>query len=292
MQIVEFHENLLPSLTRLINQQIATIPPAFTLSEAEVGQIIRDCGSLWMLHYPEEREPRLTGTICVLEHREVLAAAQWTLPREADGIFTLEWIVSDPQTWVPLKTLLHLLEKQVEMSGCRSIACGRFSFGVGWPGLPTAWTHVIKGMTDAGYKQTQTWVIMHGETAIHSTLSAPPANDLRFYWNMNKPSLEWDLTAYRDDTEVGECQVWGIPPHLEDRADLASWATVEYLGVEAKYHRQGIGKRLMAEQMRFHTRRGIQHFIAWTSPDNLAARKLNESMGFVYGPELAVMEKS
>ena len=178
------------------------------------------------------------------------------------------------------------------MSGCRSIACGRFSFGVGWPGLPTTWTHVIDGMVEAGYKQAQTWVIMHGETAIHSTLPAPPANDLRFYWNMNKPSLEWDLTAYRGEIEVGECQVWGIPPHLEDRADLADWATVEWLGVEAKYHRQGLGKRLMAEQMRFHARRGIQHFIAWTETDNLAARKLNERMGFVYGPELAVMEKS
>jgi GNAT superfamily N-acetyltransferase len=109
---------------------------------------------------------------------------------------------------------------------------------------------------------------------------------------MNKPSLEWDLTAYRGDVLLGECEVWGIPPHLEEREDLANCATVEWLSVEQRYQRQGLGKRLMAEQMRFHERRGIQRFIAWTEADNLAARKLNESMGFVYGPELAVMEKT
>jgi len=292
MQIVEYHEKLLPSLTRLINQHIAAIPPGFTLSEDEVGQIIRGGGSLWLLHFPEEREPYSTGTICVLEHREVVAAAQWTLPKEADGIFTLEWILSDPKSWLPLKTLLHLLEKQVEMSGCRSIECGRFSFGVGWPGLPTTWKHIIDGMRDAGYRQSQTWLIMQGETSIHATLTPPPSDGLRFYWNMNKPSLEWDVTAYRGDILLGECQVWGIPPHLEDRPDLADWATVEYLGVEPPFHRQGFGRRLLAEQMRFHARRGIQHFIVWAQTDNLAARKLNESLGFAYGPELAVMEKS
>ncbi len=183
------------------------------------------------------------------------------------------------------------MEKQIELSGCRRIDCGRFSFGVGWFGLPTTWTHIISGMIDAGYKQTQTWVIMHGETSIYNTLPSAPSDGLRFYWNMNKPSLEWELTASRGEVEVGECQVWGIPPHLEDRADLSDWATVEWLGIEVKFQQQGFGKRLLAEQMRFHARRGITHFIDWTWQDNLAARKLNESMGFVYGPELAVMEK-
>ncbi len=81
MQIVEFHEGLLPSLTRLINQHIATVPPGFTLSEAEVGQIITKGGSLWQIHFPDEREPYPTGTICVLEHREVVAAAPWLAPK-------------------------------------------------------------------------------------------------------------------------------------------------------------------------------------------------------------------
>ena len=292
MQIVEFHEKLLPSLTRLINQHIAAVPPGFTLSEAEVGRIIAGGGSLWQLHYPEEREPYSTGTICVVEHREVAAAAQWTLPKEAKGVFSLQWIVAESKSVLPLRMLLHLLEKQVEMSGCGTISCARCSFGVGWFGLPTAWKHIISPMLDAGYKQAKTWMIMQGETVIHSTLAAPPADGLRFYWNMNKPSLEWDVTAYRGDILVGECEVWGIPPHLEDRADLADWATVEWLSIEAKFHRQGLGKRLLAEQMRFHARRGIKHFITWTEADNLAARKLNERMGFVYGPELAVMEKS
>ena len=260
MQIVEFHAKLLPSLTRLINQHIATIPPAFTVSEAEVEQIIAKGGSLWQIHFPEEREPYPTGTICVLEHREVVAAAQWIAPKVPNGIFSLAWIVAEPSAIFPLRTLLHLLEKQIELSGCRRIDCGRFSFGVGWFGLPTAWKHIISGMTEAGYKQTQTWVLMHGETSFHNTLPPPPSDGLRLYWNMNKPALEWDLTASHGESAVGECQVWGIPPHLEDRADLANWATVEWLGIDVKFQRQGFGKRLLAEQMRFHARRGITAF--------------------------------
>ena len=97
MQIVEFHEKLLPSLTRLINHEIAAIPPGFMLSEAEVSQIITKGGSLWQIHFPEEREPYPTGTICVLEHREVVAAAQWIEPKEPNGIFSLAWIVARPE---------------------------------------------------------------------------------------------------------------------------------------------------------------------------------------------------
>src|SRR3954466_13060156 len=117
MQIVEYHEKLLPSLTRLINQHIAAIPPGFTLSEAEVGQIVMRGGTLWNIHFPEEREPYPTGTICVLEHREVVAAAQWIAPKQPNGVFSLAWIVAQPEGVLPLRTLLHLLEKQVELSG-------------------------------------------------------------------------------------------------------------------------------------------------------------------------------
>jgi len=104
---------------------------------------------------------------------------------------------------------------------------------------------------------------MHGETAVHSTLP-PPKDDLRFYWNMNKPALEWNLSAYYGDVLAGECQVWGIPPHLEDWLEAPLWATIEYIEVAEAYRQQGLGRRLIAEQMRFHARRGVQHFLAWT----------------------------
>jgi GNAT superfamily N-acetyltransferase len=146
-------------------------------------------------------------------------------------------------------------------------------------------------MIEAGYQQTEKWVLMIGDTSAYGSASPPRVDRLQYHWNMNKPALEWDLTAYQGDSQVGECQVWGIPPHLEDCLIAPEWATVEWIEVEKAYRRQGLGKWLLAEQMRFHTRRGVQHFVAWTRDSNRAARKLNRSLGFVYGPKLAVLEK-
>lgn len=291
MQIVEFHDKLLPSLTRLVNQQIAGLPPACTVTPEQVALAIAQGGSLWNIHYPGEREPHTGGTICILEHRVVVAAAQWYIPRTEKGVFVLQWIVANPERPLPLRTLLHLIDKAFAASACGRIYCARYSFGVGWFGIPAAWTHVITAMLETGYRQAETWLLMHGETAFHALLPAAPKDGLRFYWNMNKPALEWNLTAYYDDTLAGECQVWGVPPHLEDWLEAPLWALIEGIEVAEAYRQRGLGRRLLAEQMRFHARRGVQQFLAWTPADNPAARRLHESMGFVYGPELVVMEK-
>ncbi len=281
MQIVEFDRPLLPSLTRLINQHVASVPPGYALSEAQVEQTITQGAKLWAMHFPPVREALTLRTTCVLERHKVVAAGQWLIT--AQSHCAILWLVAQPDRPNPLQTLLHL----IEASGCTQIELSRCSFGLGWFGIPESWTHLIDGLTEAGYTRSETWRLMVGESVI---LPEPEGDDgLKFYWHMNKPSLEWEVTAYLGDLQVGQCQVWGIPPHLE--GCLAEWASIEWIEVAEAYRRQGIGRQLIAEQMGFHARRGVRRFLVWMGSENTAAHRLSQSFGFVDGGSLALMEK-
>ena len=148
-------------------------------------------------------------------------------------------------------------------------------------------------MRDAGYQQTETWVLMHGSTEAHDKIPASPADDIKkLYWDMDKPALEWTLTAYEGEAQIGECQVWGIPDQFEGCDSFEEWATVEWIEVNQSHQRHGLARRLIAEQMRFHSRRGVKRFIVWTEQNNQAARALYQSLQLEVGPELAVLKKS
>ncbi|MFN8452765.1 MAG: hypothetical protein U0521_30190, partial [Anaerolineae bacterium] len=217
MQIVEYHEKLLPSLTRLINEQIAPLPPGFVLREGQVADTIARGGSLWDIHFHREHRERELYTpevLCVLERREVVAAAQWIFFVK-EGAVSIQWLVAQPGRQVPVRTLLHLIDKWGEIRGANAIRFTRFAFGVGWFGLPATWTHIVTPMLESGYRQTEKWVLMHGDTAAYGG-ATPPDVRLEYHWNMNKPALEWELSAYLGERLVGESQVWGVPPHLED----------------------------------------------------------------------------
>lgn len=291
MQIVEYHEKLLPSLTALVNQQMAQVPPGFVFSEADVALIIEQGGALWDIHYPGEREIYTTETLCVLDRHEVVAAAQWLMPRE-QHVFSILWIFAKPDLPIPTRTLLHLMNNRFTKSGCEAVNFSRFSFGTGWFGIPVKWKHLTTAMTEAGYHQTEKWRIMLAKTAPLPDVPPPALSNLSFYWNMNKPNLEWDLNVYQGEIGVGECQVWGIPPHLEEFPLAAQWTTVEWIGVEPKFRQQGVGKRLLSEQLRFHGRRGVTDVMLWNQTKNRVAAKLYKSLGFVNSLELAVLERS
>jgi GNAT superfamily N-acetyltransferase len=292
MQIVEFRAELLPDLTRLVNEQIVSIPPCWSMSETQVALTIAQAGSLWGMHFPEDRDTYDSPTVCVLERREIVAAAQWLLPSQNRNACSICWIVGRPDYPIAVRTLLHLIENQATGGGYGKIEFARFSFGVGWFGIPVQWTHIIAGMRDASYEHTEKWIIMHGSTDAHNTLSPSPADDIKkLYWDMDKPALEWTLTAYDGEASIGECQVWGVPDQFEGCDGFEEWATVEWIEVNQAHQRRGLAKRLMAEQMRFHSRRGVKQFIAWSKQDNEAAHHLNQSMGFEDGPELAVLQK-
>lgn len=289
MQIVEYHEKYLPSLTRLINEQIASMPPSLHFNEEQVNWTIEQGAALWGIHFPGEKFTTAFQTLCVLEKREVIAAAQWLLPKDESSALTILWIVAEPGHPIPLRTLLHLIDRQADARGCGAINSSRFSFGVGWFGIPASWTHIVDAMVEMGYKKEPPWLLMAGDTATEAPVTK--VEGLRYHWNMNKPSLEWEFSAYDGETLAGECYVWGIPVHAEDCLNVSQWATVELVEVPKAYRRRGIGKWMLAEQMRFHARRGVKHFMMWTGQRNKAARKLNESLGFTNVEKLVVLEK-
>lgn len=293
MQIVEYNEKLLPSLTRLINEQMQAIPPGFTFPEELVGQIVERGGALWDIHFPNEREVFTTETLCVLDRHEVAAAAQWLMPRDSQ-VFSILWLFAQPDRPIPARTLLHLMDNRFTKSGCEMVNFSRFSFGAGWFGIPVKWKHLIDAMLEVGYRQTEKWRLMHGKTEVPEEIPAPAIDNLRFYWNMNKPALEWDLSVYQGSPEVeaGVCSVWGMPPHLEDFPGAREWASVEWIGIEPQFRKLGIGRRLLTEQMRFHGRRGVTDILLWNQSKNRVASRLYKSVGFTNSLELVVLEKS
>jgi ribosomal protein S18 acetylase RimI-like enzyme len=121
-----------------------------------------------------------------------------------------------------------------------------------------------------------------------------PAGPVELRWHIDESAVEWILRAYAGQHVVGECQAWGVPAHLASLAGFREWTTIEWLGVEAPYRGQGLGRYLLQEQLRYQAARGIRHVLLWTEPDGaeaLAARRLYESLGFVYGPALLRFQK-
>jgi len=119
MQIVDYHDKLLPSLTRLINQQIAGLPPCCVMTQEQVADTIARGGSLWNIHYPASVSRTPAGRFACWSIGWSWRRRQWYVPRLEHGIFVVQWIVANPERPQPLRTLLHLLDKAFEASGLR-----------------------------------------------------------------------------------------------------------------------------------------------------------------------------
>src|SRR5262245_56591939 len=111
MQLTPFAPPHLPDLTRLINAQIAPIPPHWTLTESQVAAILQK-PSLWEIHFADENPPPegawRNEILCAVEDNHVLAAARFNYVYE-EGQFRsayTRWLVSDPQYPAALD-LLH-----------------------------------------------------------------------------------------------------------------------------------------------------------------------------------------
>lgn len=288
MEIVEYSPSLLPELTQLINQHICSIPPGWTLSEAQVVSVLTDAEPFWTLHYPED-EPSPTYIICVLDGGHLAAACQWECwsPPNDAGLksATLIWIASHPRNADAVDALLGAIIHEANALDCSRIMTSRFGYGVGWLGVATEWTHLAEGFLRAGFAVSDKWIIM--TASINQPLQQPRPNSdsVTLNWDVNESSLEWNVEAYVDGALAGECQAWAIPTYFEGCKDFSAWVTVEWLGVEEPYQRRGIGRLLMQEQMSFHAQRGVKNVIVWTETDNIAAQKFNETLGFTYGPQ-------
>jgi len=288
MNIVEYTSDLLPQLTVLINRHIDRIPPGWMLNEAQVATILSDAERFWSLHFGEDEQPSPAHIPCAVDGERLLAAAQWdewTRPDQPDvKIATVIWIVAEPDQPEALDRLLSAIIGKATELNCCQIVTSRFRFGVGWMGIPTQWQHLINGMLRANFQVSDKWVMMTASSEsvlMDSTAVAQPT----LKWNIREGNLEWDVEAYADGKLAGECQAWGIPTYYRGCRGYEEWMTVEWLGVEESFRRQGIGRLLMLEQLRFHARRGVKNVIVWTETHNREARMFNRVLGFEYGPE-------
>lgn len=261
MEIVEHSPHLLPELTQLINQHICSIPPRWMLSEAQVASVLTDAEPFWALHFPEE-ESSPNQITCVLEGSCLAAACQWNCwspPDDANVKFaTLIWFTSVAPRTEALDTLLAAITHRARELNCSRIMTSRFGFGVGWMGIPTEWTYLVEGFLRAGFTVGNKWVVVTANTDQSAGDSFSTSDSVTLKWDVNESSLEWNIEAYVGGALAGECQAWGIPTYFRGCKDFPEWITVEWLGVEEAYQRQGIGRLLMQEQMRFHAQRGAK----------------------------------
>jgi len=191
-----------------------------------------------------------------------------------------------------MEALLAMLTENARALGCNTIdASGRYAFGVGWLGIPIMLPHLIDGFDRWGFEPYERWVIMAGDADAAARAAPTQAVNLRLEWQVNDDALEWELKAFDGQTLVGECDAWGIPPQFAECRGYGEWITLEWSGVEKAYRRQGIGRYLIREQMRRQAERGVKHAMLWVEPDNKAARKMCESVGFEYQVECWRLEK-
>ncbi len=252
MEIIPFEKQHAADVTRLVNAQIASVPPHWQLSEAQVWDILQK-DSLWEVHYQDEEPPPWTWKneiCCVVEDQQVLAAARFDHVYDHEQLTTVStrWLVSDSKYPDALNMLLdYLIAKRGE--GKASILInGRSDFGIGWSGIPTTDTHLMTKLADKGFEPFQKWLVMTANIAYMPTqlYVLTLLDPLRLEWAIKESRLEWNVNLYDGETLIGECQSWGIPPEFASCPDYDRWMQIEWLGVEEAYRRRGLGGRLLS----------------------------------------------
>ncbi len=311
MEIVPFEAGHVAGVTRLVNAQIASVPPYWQLSEDAVWDILQK-ESLWEIHY-EDDEPSPwtwhTETLCVVEDARMLAAGRFTYRYDEGrlGLIFGRWLVGEADQAVGM-LVDRLLAKQ-SGDAVEVMVNGRSDFGVGWSGVPITDAVVMGVLAAKGFVPFQKWVIMTAEIeaeiephrrrestegteptpqSSHASVQPhppPPSpyterGSQAMRWRVDGGRLEWDVQIYDGEVMIGECQSWGIPPEFNGCAGYEEWIEIEWLGVEEAYQRRGLGRRLLGAQLQYHAGRGVKHCLLYTEVTNVAARAVNVSLGF------------
>jgi ribosomal protein S18 acetylase RimI-like enzyme len=292
MKVVPFAAEHAAGVARLVNAQIISMPPGWQLSETQVWDILQK-ESLWEIHYEDEEPPAWTWKneiVCVVENDRVLAAARFDYRYDEAvlGLASARWLVGDLQHPDALRHLLDYLTAKRTIKETKIHVNGRSDFGLGWGGIPTTEGHVMQALAKKGFIPFQRWRIMTADISFFAAdrIILLPIRMQSHQWAINESRLEWHLNLYDGENLIGECQSWGIPPEFVDCPDYDRWMQLEWLGVEEPYRRRGLARRMMREQFRYHTTRGIKHCFLYTEVDNAATQALNASLGFTTQAEV------
>lgn len=270
MQVVEYRPELLPALTRLANQHLASVPPGWELTEHQLATVLRDPDQEGA-YFREEPDHGTTETFCVLDKGQLVAAASLWRPDRNDPRWTngqyerkyrdsgqALWILADPQSGKGLQLLLETFAERARRLGCDSLSAGG-GLCFGRHGMPASWPHLSAGLQDFGFEVEQHGVLMCRSLQDADPGEPPAIDGLTFEWQLDPEAPEWELHALLDGKQIGECGVWGLSRHVSDRPDYGCWINIEWAEVAEPYQRQGIGSWLVREQLRRHRERGAKY---------------------------------
>lgn len=296
IEIAPYEPRHLMGLLDVANLHLALVPPRDArLTAPALETAVTHYERLWLHHYPlEEGETPISHQSLVATSGGEpvgLITAGWTPDDERGNIC---FFIAHPSVPGAADRLLCEAEALLAAKGCTSIdGSGRSPIGLGWFDLPTTWTHLIEAYERAGFACYAEWIIMAGRTdAIPVGPPQPRLEkpDIRFVEDAEH--CEWHLEIRDGEKLVGECDAWGVPPHLDSCPGFGDWITIEWVGVEEEFQRRGFAFWLMAKQMHYHLRAGRSRAMVWTEKGNLPARALNRRLGLGDGPAIRRFGKS
>jgi GNAT superfamily N-acetyltransferase len=91
---------------------------------------------------------------------------------------------------------------------------------------------------------------------------------------------------------AGSSVAWRIPRLFAQCDEYAEWVTIEMVMVMPPFYRQGFGRRLLCEQLRWQHELGKRHVLLWTEADNQPMRALARSVGLVEQGEFVEYRKA
>ena len=293
MQIVEYRDRFLPDLARLANRHLGMLTPGWELTERQLASVLRD-PLQYGPYFREEPRPGTTEIVCVMDHERLVAAAAVWLPERSDPRWSDEqlpgdgrdeaellWLLSDSACRGGLRTLLEAASRRAARLGCRRITTGD-GCGV-CPvryGVPASWAHLGPGLEEHGFEVTSQSAMMQARLPDLDDRAPADIDGLALEWREDPEVPEWQLVARLGGRQVGECLAWGLSRHLAGHSEYRRWMIVEWIEVAEWYRREGIGGRLVREQMRAHASRGgTDALLQVHLPDPDAAR-FHEAMGF------------
>lgn len=270
-----YQPDQLDALTRLVNQQIAYLAPALTLTTDHVNWPAQRSHDLWIEHLPREEGEPITSSVIIDE--TLAAAGQCIVFPEGKAVIT--WLVASPIFKNVASYLIAHLEGKAIQLGATSIEINRLGVTVGWLGVPASWVHVINALRLGGFQEQARWAMFRWDTP---DVVRPLPAGIKTGWHMNSPMGEWTLTAYQEDQEVGNSLAWAVPFFLRDAAGAEDWITLESIQIQPEFRRRGIALGLVHEQMRFHGRRGFKHWLGRAKSDHVEGLALFRSLGAQY----------
>ena len=294
MQIVEYRDRLLPDLRRLANRHLGLLTPGWELTERQLASVLRD-PLQYGPYFREEPHYGATEIVCAMDGERLVAAVALWLPerndpRRSDGRLPgggrdeaeLLWLLSDPESWGGLRTLLEEASGRAARLGCRRIIAGD-GCGVcpARYGVPVAWAQLGAGLEKHEYVVTSRTAMMHARLADLDLRVPARIDGVSLEWRQDPEVPEWELVARLGGRQVGACLVWGLSRHVAGHSEYRRWVVVEWIEVAESHRRQGIGRGLVREQMRAHARRGGTDALLQVWLPDPEAIRFHEAMGFL-----------